>query len=204
MVKEGVGWSRRGGKKFRVKDVEIDRVKEEMRRIQREMKCGEERKEELKEERRKNRAELQRRVRIGRNKIKMERMRKIEEEKDKGGLIKKLEAWSGKKMGVTGGDRERMRDESGKWVQGEEMRRKWRETFERVGIELRERKGFDEGVKEVVEKEMKEWVGWEGVGWGGVDECISGEGGVEVALDMEVREEEVERAVRELKGNAAG
>ena len=104
VVKEGVGWNRRGGNKFRVKDVEIDKLKEEMRRIQRDMmKCGEERREELKEERRKNRAELQRRVRIGRNKIKLERMRKIEEEKDRGGLIKKLEAWSGKRMGVTGG-----------------------------------------------------------------------------------------------------
>ena len=80
VVKQAVGW--RGGgrrkKKMTVYDEEIDRLKKEMREIQREMmvKTGE-RKAEVEKERREKRREKQKAVRVCRNRIKMKKMREI-------------------------------------------------------------------------------------------------------------------------------
>ena len=90
--------------------------------------------------------------------------------------MRKLEAWSGKRRGVCGGDRERMKGEGG-WMEGEEVRREWKRTFEKVGEGLREKEGFEDEWKEEVEEKLEEWKNEAGVGWQGADEEIKGEGG---------------------------
>ena len=51
---------------------------------------------------------------------------------------------------------------------------------------------------------MEQWRAEEGVGGGGVDEEIKGEGGEGVRLDMEIKEVEIQRVVEELKNGKAG
>jgi hypothetical protein len=215
VITDSVGWKKKekGKKKTNWYDKDISRLRREMEEVMREWmsETDEVKKGELGERRKEMRRVRQKEVRIERNRVRMKKMREIEEDGRQGrreGLLRKLEDWGGKKRAVMGGDRERMRDEKGVWYGGEELRLKWKETFEKVGVELERKQGFDEEWKEEVEREVDRWEEEGGVGWMGVDEeiGIQEEGKEEkVSLDMDVARWEVRRALKKIKsGKACG
>ena len=69
------------------------------------------------------------------------RMREIENDGDSSSLLRRLRGLKGKGKAV-GGDRARMQDDEGVWYEGDELRRKWRDVFERVGEQLSRATGF--------------------------------------------------------------
>ena len=144
VVERSIGWSKvRKGKKKTWYDREVSRWNKEMRMVMEELlrETDDERKSELGERRRKIRSERQRHIRRGRNKRTMEKMREIEKMAATGkdqSLLRSLQEWSGQERSVVGGDRNKMRKDGkpGEWVMGQEMKDKWKETFEGVGRKL--------------------------------------------------------------------
>jgi hypothetical protein len=102
-----------------------------------------------------------------------------------------------------GGERQKMKDETGRWVVGEEMRKKWRETFESVGRKVEAESGFDEEQKAAVEAAVDGWT----ADWP-VEEEVEMEWEGEVvytSLDGDVLRWEVARAIKKLKsGKSVG
>ena len=137
------------------------------------------------------------------------RMKVLEEEArrgDRGGLVRKLESLNKSKRPALGGDRESMRDADGRVYEGAQLRKKWRETFERVGRLLEEAGGFDESFKAEVEREVEEWSKDRAAF--ATDDEIEQEVGKEkrrVGVDAAIERWEVGRALRRLRaGKAVG
>ena len=211
VIRDSIGWGK-GGKKGsrRVSgyDREISKWSSQMREITREWmrEKDEDRRGVLSTERKKVRSERQRLVRRNRSVAVVRKVREMER-LGKGGkgvnLMRALEEWSGKTGTVMGGDRERMKDGRGGWVMGDELVKRWRQTFEEVGRGLEAGGGFDDGFKEQVEAAVDGWQSdWP------IDESIEMEvGGVleKTTLDGEIQRWEVRRAIGKLKnGKAVG
>ena len=209
VVEESIGWSKKrtGGRKtWYDKEVAMwnKKMREQVLTLMRE--TDEDKRNELTEGRRTIRRERQRAIRKKRSKSMMVKMREIEKTvgPGRGGdLLRMLQEWSGRPKKALGGDRVRMRDSGGKWYEGEELKTKWRRTFEEVGELVERRGGFDEKNKERVEEAVDGWKSdWP------VDEEIEMEwdGGKQTtSLDGEVRRWEVARAVKKLKnGKSVG
>ena len=210
VVRGSVGWSRAGMKDGGVswRDREIDAWNGKMRKMMIEWmnEPGGRDAAEVAWKKREWRREKQKRIRRARTGRMMEKMREIERLGRVGGdsLLRALREWSGKKSVLVGGDRLRMRGDDGEWIMGDEMKRKWRQTFESVGQRLEAEEGFDDGVKTAVEAVV------DGLGDCEVadEEKVEIDCGVdrhETTMNGDVMRWEVDRAVKKMKsGKAAG
>ena len=211
VVEHSIGREKRGGSGGKRKsgyDKEISKFSKQMRAVTREWmrETNEEKKAGLAAQRREIRSERQRRVRRGRSGAMMKKMREIERMAmggDGEGLVKALQRWSGKGRAVTGGDRSKMKDGQGGWVMGEEMKKRWRDTFEEVGRGLEAEEGFDEKIKTITEAAVDGWT----AGWAVEEEVeMEHEGNLhQTTLDGDVMRWEVRRAIKRLRdGKAVG
>ena len=164
VIERSVGWPRatKGKKRETWYSKDVTKWNKEMRKVMEEWltETDEEKKTELGKERRRIRAERQREVRRERSRGRMKKMKELEERCRKSGggenMLKQLQSWSGKKKCAVGGDRKRMKDKNGRWWEGQPMRDKWKELFEKVGLELDKAEGFDEEWKREVEEQKEE------------------------------------------------
>jgi hypothetical protein len=211
VVEHSIGWGKRGGSGGKRKtgyDKEISKWSKQMRAVTKEWmrETDEEKKTALAAQRREVRSERQRRVRRGRSGAMMKKMREIERMAmggDGESLVKALERWSGRGRTVAGGDRARMKDGEGGWLMGEEMKKRWRDTFEEVGKGLEAEEGFDETIKMATEAAVDGWT----AGWAVEEEVeMEHEGNMhQTTLDGDVRRWEVRRAIKRLRdGKAVG
>jgi hypothetical protein len=210
VVDESLHWmKKRKGKKKRWYDKEVTKWTRMMEKVMEEyaQETDEDKKEELGDQKKKMRAERQRMIRRGRSKMMMKRMHDMENAKVRGGgesLMRRLQSWSGKEKKAGGGDRSKMRGENGEWIEGDEMRMKWRESFETIGKKLEEMGGFDEEWKQNVEHELlvadeKDEMREEEVS------MLDGDAMRSVMMDGDIARWEVNRVLRQLhNGKAVG
>ena len=163
----------------------------------------------MRERRRIVRRKRQREVRTLRNKYRTERMRRMEESARKGdgdNLIRQLELSCRKKGIPLGGDRVTMKDEEGNVYMGQELKRKWRDTFESVGRTLEAMEGFDEELKRQIEDVVDDYAF--NPPQENDEEMIDIEdgGGVKrISLNDQIRRWEVKWAIKRMKnGKATG
>ena len=203
VVKVGAGRERVGKRTVKVFDQKIEEIKKRVRCLTREVM----REGDVGATRKKLRAEQQRELRRHLRQVKREKMKGIEQEESKGGLIRRLKMRrSGQTRKVTGADRTKMK-KGLEWIEGDPLRLEWKETFVRVGRDLKSKTGFDDDWKEEVQRKVGEWNETHGHGWGGREaEAVVVKGGRKwwVHLDGEISLEEVQGAVRSLKNGKSG
>ena len=135
---------------------------------------------------RKNRRKRLRKVRKMAEWMRMREIEELGKRGDKKMMWNRLKGEGGRKMG---GDRKRMKGDEGEWVEGEELRKRWREVFESVGQRLEQCGGYDEQWKEKVDGDIIEGDRYREAG----------------EMDDDITEEEVRVVVQRLRnGKAAG
>ena len=188
VVNSSVGWNR--GKKRQKKrqnrwDRQVSVMKKVIKSLSRDIAKAEVgRREWLIQKRIGVRREMRQRVRKLRRMIEWKRMREIEDigrTGDKKKMLDRLKSRLGSSKGQ-GGERERMRDGE-EWVEGEELRKRWRWEYERIGKRLLECEGYDDVWKKSVDVE--------------ISRIEEEEGEEDNVLNKEIKEEEVRLVVRD-------
>ena len=187
-----IGWRKKNrGKKRACKwDRQISMMKREMKRLTKEIAAAKIGDRRWLEQRRKTiRKSVRKRIRYLRRMAEWMKMREIEDLGRKGDKKAMWDRLKGGNKKAMGGDRTRMRDGEGGWVEGEELRRRWRNVFESVGKKLEACGGYDDSWRQKIEEEVAEGDSHE-------------EGG---DMDVDITVEEVRRVIRELRnGKAVG
>ena len=158
VVKESIGFEKTAQKERR-KEVtkEMKRLKKEELQILRkrkERRLKEKEKRRLKEVRRLKKVEIARKRREDRDQER-ERFKERWTGKSKDTVWDLIRQWEGGTRKKMGGDRDKMRTSDGSWVEGEEMKRRWRRVFEEVGEKLKKLGDTSEWAKMVVEEVKK-------------------------------------------------